>query len=188
MRWIRTVKLGALVMVLGSALFVGVVPVGAEASATSCDAAWGSLAEESTSVPASKTHLRDARTGQHRCFDRVVLDLDGPATGYQVEYVTEVREEGSGHVIALEGGAFLQIRLLAPAYDDSGAATYQPADDASVAAVDGYQTLRQVAFGGSFEGQSIVAVGVRARLPFRVFVLDGPGNSSRLIIDVAHRW
>jgi len=29
---------------------------------------------------------------------------------------------------------------------------------------------------------------VRARLPFRVFVLAGPGNGSRLVIDVAHRW
>lgn len=30
--------------------------------------------------------------------------------------------------------------------------------------------------------------GVRARLPFRVFVLDGPGSGSRLVVDVAHRW
>jgi hypothetical protein len=29
---------------------------------------------------------------------------------------------------------------------------------------------------------------VRARLPFRVFVLRGPGSGSRLVIDVAHRW
>jgi hypothetical protein len=29
---------------------------------------------------------------------------------------------------------------------------------------------------------------VRARLPFRVFSLAGPGAGSRLVIDVAHRW
>jgi hypothetical protein len=29
---------------------------------------------------------------------------------------------------------------------------------------------------------------VRARLPFRVLTLDGPGAGTRLVIDVAHRW
>jgi hypothetical protein len=33
-----------------------------------------------------------------------------------------------------------------------------------------------------------VGLGVRARLPFRVFKLDGPGEGSRLVIDVAHQW
>jgi hypothetical protein len=54
--------------------------------------------------------------------------------------------------------------------------------------VTGYQTFRQVAWAGSFEGQSTIALGVRARLPFRVFTLAGPGTGSRLVIDVAHFW
>jgi len=29
---------------------------------------------------------------------------------------------------------------------------------------------------------------VRARLPFRVLTLDGPGSGSRLVVDVAHYW
>jgi hypothetical protein len=29
---------------------------------------------------------------------------------------------------------------------------------------------------------------VRARLPFRAFILDGPGEASRLVVDVGHRW
>jgi hypothetical protein len=33
-----------------------------------------------------------------------------------------------------------------------------------------------------------LGLGVRARLPFRVFTLDGPGSMSRLVIDVAHHW
>jgi hypothetical protein len=33
-----------------------------------------------------------------------------------------------------------------------------------------------------------IGLGVRARLPFRVFALAGPGGGSRLVIDVAHRW
>ena len=30
--------------------------------------------------------------------------------------------------------------------------------------------------------------GVRARLPFRAFVLPGPGTGSRLVVDVGHQW
>jgi hypothetical protein len=49
--------------------------------------------------------------------------------------------------------------------------------------VAGYTTFRQVGWGGSFEGYSTVGLGVRARLPFRVF-----RNGSDLVVDVAHRW
>ncbi|HEX2064459.1 MAG TPA: hypothetical protein VHE80_08555 [Acidimicrobiales bacterium] len=41
---------------------------------------------------------------------------------------------------------------------------------------------------GTFEGRSTFGLGVWARLPFRVFKLDGPGTSSRIVVDVAHRW
>ena len=54
--------------------------------------------------------------------------------------------------------------------------------------VAGYTTFRQVAWAGSFEGQTSIGLGVRARLPFRVFTLAGPGGGSRIVVDVAHRW
>jgi hypothetical protein len=54
--------------------------------------------------------------------------------------------------------------------------------------VAGFSTFRQVAYGGSYEGYTTIGLGVRARLPFRVFVLSGPGTGARLVIDVAHRW
>jgi hypothetical protein len=57
--------------------------------------------------------------------------------------------------------------------------------------VKGFRTFRQVAYAGSFEGQTTFGLGVRARLPFRVFVLAGsPGDrhGAMLVIDVAHRW
>jgi hypothetical protein len=41
---------------------------------------------------------------------------------------------------------------------------------------------------GSFEGLTTIGLGVRAKLPFRVFTLNGPDGHSRLVIDVAHRW
>jgi hypothetical protein len=46
-----------------------------------------------------------------------------------------------------------------------------------------------VAWLGSFEGRSDLGLGVRARLPFRAFVLEGSSaHVDRLVIDVAHRW
>ena len=55
--------------------------------------------------------------------------------------------------------------------------------------VSGYSTFRQVRWGGSFEGYTTLALGVRARLPFRVFTLDDRATGrSRLVVDVAHHW
>ncbi|WRL64756.1 hypothetical protein U6N30_03010 [Blastococcus brunescens] len=54
-----------------------------------------------------------------------------------------------------------------------------------------YETFRQVAWAGSFEGQSSLGIGTRARLPFRVFTLVGdPGSDQavRLVVDVGHLW
>jgi hypothetical protein len=73
--------------------------------------------------------------------------------------------------------------VQAQAYDDSGASTYTFADESELVDVSGYQTFRQVAWAGSFEGESTVGLGVRARLPFRVYTLPG-----RIVVDVAHRW
>jgi hypothetical protein len=55
----------------------------------------------------------------------------------------------------------------------------------------GFETIRQVAWAGSFEGQTGMGIGTRARLPFRVFTLAGyPGDDRavRLVIDIGHRW
>lgn len=55
--------------------------------------------------------------------------------------------------------------------------------------MSGYSTFRQVAWGGSFEGQSTIGLGVRARLPYRVLTLtDTATGRTRVVIDVAHRW
>jgi hypothetical protein len=90
--------------------------------------------------------------------------------------------------VPTRGGARLQVVVKAPAYDNNGQSTYTPADKAELSNVSGYQTFRQVVWAGSFEGQTTIGLGVRARLPFRVFTLDGPGAGSRLVVDVAHYW
>jgi hypothetical protein len=160
-----------------------------ESSAGStCATSWGSGA---TSVPtASGAPVVGAGAGGHDCFDRVVFDIAGPAAGYHVEYVREVVQDGSGDEVPVPGGSRLQVVLHHPAYDEAGNRTFVPAVSPGdeVADVRGYSALRSVVYGGSFEGDTTFGVGVRDRLPYRVFTLDGSGAASRIVVDVAHRW
>jgi hypothetical protein len=157
-------------------------------AATTCSSPWGSLPKAAFATDLAPSLIVNLRSGRHPCFDRLVVDLDGPAPGYTVQYVDEVVEDGRGNVVPLRGGARLEVRVRRPAHDDNGNATYHPADRYEALAVGGYDTFRQVAFLGTFEGETQVGLGVRARLPFRVFTLSGPGAGSRLVVDVAHRW
>ena|SRR5919202_252521 len=148
-----------------------------------CGITWGSLPKSAGVM--STGPLTNIRTGQHDCYDRMVFDFQGAAPGYRVEYVSNVYADGSGQLIPLAGGAKLRIVALAPSYDSTGHTTYPGVTGGMLPGVNlaGYQTFREAKFAGSFEGQTSVGLGVRARLPFRVFTLD-----SRLVVDVAHRW
>ncbi|HEU0101221.1 MAG TPA: hypothetical protein VFR07_02795 [Mycobacteriales bacterium] len=152
-----------------------------------CGLTWGSLAK--TAPATTSPSLVGVRSGRQTCFDRLVLDLGaGRVSGYDVRYVPHIAKDGSGDIVPTRGGADLQVVVHAPAYDDRGATTYAPANPAEIAPVAGFRTFRQVVWADSFEGQSTVGIGVRARLPFRAFVLAGPGGGSRLVVDVAHQW
>ena len=152
-----------------------------------CGIEWGS--GDKTDPAFTQAPVVDARGGQQECFDRLVIDLGaGPTTGWFVRYVPEVIEDGSGEPVPLRGGAFLQISVHAPAHDDLGNPTYNPPNDDEAVDVTGFQTFRQVAFVSDFEGITTFGLGVRARLPFRAFVLPGPGAGSRLVVDVGHQW
>jgi hypothetical protein len=151
-----------------------------------CGFTWGSLLRQHTATAVAP--LTNVRAGRHACFDRLVLDMSGKADGYRVEYVAQVYRDGSGLLVPLRGGARLSIIAIAPAHGDDYRPTYRPRHPAELVNVSGWRTFRQVSWGGTFEGQSTIGLGVRARLPFRVFTLDGPGAGSRIVIDVAHRW
>jgi len=157
------------------------------AGATACATRWGSLPEASTRTTTAS--LTNIRAGRHDCFDRLVFDLNGRPAGYRVGYVRTMYADASGAVVPLRGGAKLRIVLTAPAYDPAtGRSTYSPANPRELVNVTGYRTFRQVAWAGSFEGYTTIGLGVRARLPFRVFTLAGPGTGSRIVVDVAHTW
>lgn len=182
-----------LVLVFATLTLAGVItPAASAATNPWCGITWGSLPKADRTSASTSNQVTGLRTGQHACFDRLVLDLGAPAdpkVGYLVRYVDQMLQFGTGWPVSLRGAADLEVIALAPAYDHrTGRSTYDPAVPSEAADVTGYRTFRQVALTGSFEGQTQVGVGVRARLPFRIFILDGPGNGSRMVIDVAHRW
>lgn len=188
-------RAGGLIRPLVLALAFAGAPVMAVASAstaatTTCattTAHWGSLAKSLnrlTSAPIS-----NVRAGRHPCFDRMVVNLKGKGAGYTVQYVSQVLSQGQGAVVPLRGGAKLDVVIKAPAnHINTGASTYNPANRRELVNVAGFSTFRQIASGGSFESHTTIGLGVRARLPMRVFILDGPGAGSRVVIDVAHHW
>jgi len=150
-----------------------------------CGITWGSLAKTSRTLAAGP--VAGVRAGRHTCYDRLVVDLKGMAPGYTVKYVSNVYTEGQGALVPLRGGAKLLVVVNAPAYTQNGAPSFTPGNPREVVDVTGYTTFRQVAWAGTFEGYTSMGLGVRARLPFRVFTLTD-ATTSRLVIDVAHRW
>ncbi|MER7792981.1 hypothetical protein [Streptomyces sp. NPDC097640] len=160
----------------------------ASAQAAACATAWGS--GDKAVQPAGHRLLKNIRAGQHECFDRLVFDVKGGTTadptGYRVGYVDAMYQDGSGDPIAVGGGAILEIHVAAPSYDpENGAETYPGRAGKPLPGVDiaGFRTFKNTRFGASFEGETQVGLGVRARLPFRVLQAD-----NRLIVDVAHSW
>lgn len=178
----RGAQLASVVLVASLGAAMPVVASAAAAPAATCGVVWGSQPKDLSA--GSSGEVFDVRAGRHECFDRLVLDVSGDAQGHFVRYVDEVRRDGSGSLVPLRGGALLEVTVTAPAIATD--AWFQP--NGELIDTAGYRTFRQVAWAGSFEGQTTVGLGVRARLPFRVFLLDGPGSGSRMVLDVAHKW
>ncbi|WP_371494084.1 hypothetical protein OG871_03205 [Kitasatospora sp. NBC_00374] len=158
------------------------------AAVAQCPTGWGSLPEDRTA--SGSQPLVNIRTGAHPCYDRLVLDVPGTSAahpvGYHVRYVDTILQDGSGRPVPVRGGAVLEIVVVAPSYDPgTGATTFPARAGQPLPGVDlkGYRTFVDTRFAASFEGQTQIGLGVRARLPFRVFQLD-----DRLVVDVAHSW
>lgn len=155
-------------------------------SAPSCGNTWGS---QPKALPwTGDIVLTGLRAGRHACFDRLVMD--GGWTG-SARYVDQVRWEGSGRVVPVRGGAVLEIVTTSSTGADApwGPGYVPPANSRELVNVAGWRTFRQLAYTGDTGMQrTTLALGVRARLPFRLFRIAGPGQQPRMVLDVAHRW
>ncbi|UGY94895.1 AMIN-like domain-containing (lipo)protein [Streptomyces gobiensis] len=175
----------AAIALLGSGLSAGMTT---PANAANCATDWGSLPK--ASPESAYKPLENIRTGRHDCYDRIVFDVpdatSSNAIGYHVSYVSELHQDGTGDHIPVSGGAVLELRVAAPSYDpQTGKPTYGGKAGQALPGVDltGYQTFRDARFASSFEGDTQVGLGVRAKLPFRVFQMG-----DRVVVDVAHSW
>ncbi|MGW7793065.1 AMIN-like domain-containing (lipo)protein [Streptomyces tricolor] len=187
----RRVTAAVAVLVLAGATLgtaastAGAAPAEGPRAAAACPTGWGSGAKSGAATGVD--HLENIRTGQNECYDRIVFDVPGgDRIGYHVQYVDAFHADPSGEYIPVAGGAILDIRVDAWSYDlDAGAPTYPGEVGKALPGVNisGYSTFRDTRFGGTFEGQTQVAVGTRARLPFRVTQL-----TDRVVVDVAHSW
>jgi hypothetical protein len=170
-------------------------PTAALASAPFCGIYWGSLPKTSD-APLSDALLTSVRSGRHSCYDRMVIDVQGPVGGYQVNYVEGTPMPSNPNGLYARGGAnlvvFINNRIVPRTTGQYGTTAVQNSDE--VTDVTGYRTFRQIREmlygpnGSDGHVGDMFALGVRAHLPFRVFTLAGPGSASRLVIDVAHQW
>ena len=122
----------------------------------------------------------DLRAGEHRNFDRVVIDLRGKIPGYTVRYVRQLVYDGSGEPVPLRGRRFIAVTLTpANAHDRNGNNLYHGPRLQQLA----MPSLRGVAFTGDFEAVVSFGLSLSHRAPFRVFTLSAP---SRIVIDLRH--
>ena len=129
----------------------------------------------------STSQLTGIRTAAHpdEGYDRIVFDLAGEIPGYTVQYVDEVRQDGSGDLVEVPGRRYLLIRFNpAQAHTDAGEPLVSPRGRT----LD-HPMMRGYVLVGDFEGYVSVAIGLDDVVGFRVGEL--PGDPARVYIDVA---
>jgi hypothetical protein len=162
------------------AVVTALVSVAATASASHALPVWDTSPVQVTRNVKPTPKVVDLRVGEHRNFDRVVIDLAGKVPGYTVKYTRMLTYEGSGEAVPLKGRKFMSIALFpARAHNAQGASVYDGPK------LRQYQmpALRGVAFTGDYEAQVSFGLALRQRSDFRVFFLHAP---NRIVIDVKH--
>jgi hypothetical protein len=128
-------------------------------------------------------HLVAVRLARHEGFDRLVVEFADRVPGYTVGYSPlPARADASGKEIPLPGANALIQVLLDPATADGwdgGARTYL---GPSTVTAD-TSAITEAKAAGDFEAVVTWVVGLRAKTPFQVLVLDGP---PRLVVDLQH--
>ena len=137
--------------------------------------------DPSQAVPENSQEITGVRIGVHDGYDRVVLDLTGdePHLGWFAGFVDEPIEDPTGEPLAVEGDAFLQLGIYGIDW------TTPSADRYSGASVDGgsLEVVEEVVFGGLFEAQQQILIGLDERTAYRMFALSDP---ARIVIDIRH--
>jgi len=124
--------------------------------------------------------LERVAVGRHEGYDRVVFQFTNALPGYKVEYVQPpLIEDGSGDTVDVAGNAFVVVRMEpASGFDlntGEGELVYK-----GPKRLPGTGVVKEVARTGDFEAVLSWAIGLEAKVPFRVTTAASP---SRLIVD-----
>lgn len=123
--------------------------------------------------------LTAIRTGQQPGFDRVVLDLSGPAPTVSNQWTDELTADPSGEIVWLTGEFFVNVAVSpAAAHDDAGNLTYTGPQKFRTRDL---RNVMAVAVTGDFEAQLTIGLGTRSQTWVRTFTLTSP---TRVVIDV----
>ena len=164
-----------------------VLAAGAAFTGASAHEVAGTSAQVSNRTPSSIPKVTNLRYASHGTssdgYDRVVVDLSGSATGYDVRYVSSPTHCGSGSKVSVPGTRVLQVTLRpAQAHTDAGANTYM-GPGRTTAKSTGLPTLKGVRMTCDFEGHVTFVLGLDHKAGFHVSRLSDP---TRLYVDIAH--
>ena len=144
-------------------------------------ATWNTAADTAPPLaPVTDGGVTDVTPSAGDCFDTIVIRTDTDSdVGFNVRYVPQVTEDGSGRPVPLRGDAFLQVSVSAPLDP-------QLTDTFDFTADDQYRTLREIAFATSFEGVTTLGVGVDHTTPFAVESRRADDGTTDIVMYLAH--
>lgn len=124
--------------------------------------------------------ITGVRTGTHDGFDRVVLDLTGDEVGlgWYAAFTDQVFHDPTGEPLDVAGQTYLQLGVRGIDWIVDSPERY-----AGDPVPGGGTVVEEVVFGGLFEGQQQIVLGLTEQTAYRVFALSDP---SRIVIDVQH--
>lgn len=172
-RTARTLAAAGAALTATAALVPAPAAQAATRPAARCSVSWGSLPKTANVNPIRYgAALGPARTGHHACYDRIVFDVPGTVGSVAVGYVDDGGRT-SPKVLAVI------TKHRSPGTSIANAALK----------VTGLPTIVGTDAGAEWTTTEYGRAAItRARLPFRVFTLKGPGSTNRVVVDVAHRW
>lgn len=126
--------------------------------------------------------LTDVTLEYESSVDRVVFEFENAgAPAVDLRYVDEVRADGSGDTVTVDGGAYLQARMEPAATADLSGADVRRTYDGPDRVTGDTEAVTEVVRTGDFEANLTWVIGLPERLPFRLSFLSDP---SRVVVEI----